>query len=327
MKSNSNYPLSTRQALIQKAKSLSSSSSYSTVGWSNRAGIALTPAAIPGVYTADRPFLWNNIDVGCRMTVIELEGDGLWVHSPVALDGPLREALQKLDAPVKHVVSPNYEHVKFAKQWANAFPEASMWGCPGLMERMPDIDWAGEIPYSCRPPAWPHGSSASTIARPPRCWDWNEIQPLHVDTEVNPFTGTPFFNEVIYYHTPSKTLLTTDLYWNYPKGDGVTNSNYQGLPGKNEEDFGVWELAPQVDTVPLGSRLWKQGMDKVFRPFYLNLMISREKRSPFQDICEFLVHGRWEIETVIPAHGDIIRGKTLIQSVFKDFFNVKEKTR
>jgi hypothetical protein len=329
----SNYPLSTRQALIQKAKSLTSSGtgtgtgSYSTLGWSNRAGMALTPAAIPGVYTADRPFLWNDIDVGCRMTVIELERDGgLWVHSPVALDGPLREALQKLNAPVKYVVSPNYEHVKFAKQWATAFPEASMWGCPGLMERLPDIDWAGEIPHSCRPPAWPdtNASSNSRTNLPPTCWDWNEIQPLHVDTEVNPFTGTPFFNEVIYYHTPSKTLLTTDLYWNYPKGDGVTNSNYEGLPGKDEEDFGVWELAPQVERVPLGSRLWKQGMDKVFRPFYLNLMVSREKRTPFREICEFL-SSAWEIETVIPAHGDIIRGKTLIRTVFQDFFDVKEK--
>lgn len=317
---NAIYPVSTRQALIQKAKSLSSSGSYSTVGWSNRAGLALTPAAIPGVYTADRPFLWNNIDVGCRMTVIELERGGLWVHSPVALDGALREALQKLEIPVKHVVSPNYEHVKFAKQWATAFPEASMWACPGLMERMPDIKWEGEIPYGCRPPAWPEGSSS-----PPRMsWDWNEIQPLHMDTEVNPFTGKPFFNEVIYYHTPSKTLLTTDLYWNYPKGDGVTNSNYQGLPGSDKEDFGVWELAPKVESVPLGSRLWKQGMDKVFRPFYLNLMIQRDKRPPFQAICEFLVNG-WEIETVIPAHGDIIRGKTLIQTVLTDFFNLNKK--
>ena len=90
MKTGDVYPLSTRQALIEKSKSLQGSKSYSTVGWSNRAGTALTPAAIPGVYTADRPFYWNKIDVGCRMTVVEIEG-GLWVHSPVGLDGPLKE--------------------------------------------------------------------------------------------------------------------------------------------------------------------------------------------------------------------------------------------
>jgi hypothetical protein len=53
-------------------------------------------------------------------------------------------------------------------------------------------------------------------------------------------------------------------------------------------------------------------------------MVSREKRTPFREICEFL-SSAWEIETVIPAHGDIIRGKTLIRIVFQDFFDVKEK--
>jgi len=322
IKSDSTYPLSTRQALINKAKSLSTQSKqYSTVGWSNRVGSALTPASIPGVYTADRPFLWNNIDVGCRMTVIELEEGGLWVHSPVGLDGPLQEALSQLNGEIKYVVSPNYEHVKFASQWAKAFPSAEMWGCPGLMERLPEIKWAGEIPYSCRPPTWPQIVDITTP--PPDSWNWNEIQPLHIDTEVNPFTGKPFFNEVVYYHTSSKTLLTTDLYWNYPASDGVTNSNYKAYPYKTE-DFGVWELAPQVEKVPLGSSLWKQGMDKVFRPFYMNLMVQSDKRPKFNEICEFLVEG-WEIETVIPAHGDIVRGKDLISTIFTDFFKLEKK--
>lgn len=317
---DSTYPLSTRQALINKAKSLDTSK-YSTVGWSNRVGSALTPAAIPGVYTADRPFLWNSIDVGCRMTVIELEGGGLWVHSPVNLDGPLREALSQLNGEVKYVVSPNYEHVKFAKEWSRAFPEAEMWACPGLSERLPDIDWAGELPYSCRPPDWPN---ATAVAKQPAgSWDWNEIQPLHIDTEVNPFTGKPFFNECVFYHSPSKTLLTTDLYWNYPARDGVTNSNYNGFPYK-DEDFGVWELAPSIDKVPLGSSLWKVGMDKVFRPFYMNLMVKSDKRQAFTEICDFIVN-TWDIETVIPAHGDLVRGKDLIQTILRDFFKLNQQ--
>jgi hypothetical protein len=319
------FPLSTRQALINKAKSLSPSSSsqqYSSVGWSNRVGSALTPAAIPGVYTADRPFLWNNIDVGCRMTVIELESNGgLWIHSPVGLDGPLRHALEQLNQPVKHVVSPNYEHVKFASQWHRAFPDAKMWGCPGLMERLPEISWAGEIPNHCRPPTWTTNAQVTTCSNK-EFWDWNEIQPLHIDIEVNPFTNKPFFNEVVYYHTPSKTLMTTDFYWNYPKADGIPNSNYRGYPNDNQ-DFGEWELAPQVDKIPIGSRLWKVGMDKVFYPFYMNFMVKSDQQATFQDICTFLIH-TWEIDTVIPAHGDIVRGRDLINSIFKDFFKIKK---
>jgi hypothetical protein len=321
------FPASTRQALIEKAKAIDPAfdpstrkGSYSSVGWSNRAGTVLTPAAIPGVYTADRPFYWNNIDVGCRMTVIELSSGqkdkpDLWVHSPVGLDGPLQEALAQLGT-VKHVVSPNYEHLKFARQWAKTYPDANMWGCPGLSERMPEIDWAGEMPFFCRPPDWP----GSVSRAPAQCWDWSEIQPLHIDCEVNPVTNKPFFNECVYYHTPSKTLMVTDLYWNYPKGDGVTNSNYENVRGK-EEDLGVWELAPAIENVPIGSRLWKNGMDRLYRPVYLNLMVKSDKQPELKAIAKFLIDG-WDVETVIPAHGDIIRGKDFIQGVFRDFFNL-----
>jgi len=326
--------------------------SYSSIGWSNRLGSVLTPTAIPGVYTACRPFLWNTIDVGCRMTVIEISsptdsssssgGDDqkpdLLVHSPVFLDGPLKDAMDKL-GNVRHIISPNYEHVKYAKMWGESYSNAYMWGCPGMMEREPDVRWSGELPYGCRPPTYGGGegsSSAGADSRPMGMWDWSEVQPLHVDVEVNPFTGKPFFNEVVFYHSKSKTLLTTDTYWNYP-GDGITNSNYKSLKTRlgndgstsasDDEDFGVWELAPLVEKVPLTSRLWKVGMDKLFRPFYLNLMIQKKKQDDFKEIATF-VSGlessspNWDIEVVIPAHGDILRGKTFTKEVLRDHFNL-----
>jgi hypothetical protein len=137
-----NFPMSTRQALTQKAKELnpttsssqaSGSFAYTTSSWSNRAATVLTPICLnPGVYTSDRPFFWNSIDVGCRMTVIELPSSkknnkqpDLWVHSPVGLDGPLLDAMAKLGT-VKYVISPNYEHVKFAPAWHQAYPNADM---------------------------------------------------------------------------------------------------------------------------------------------------------------------------------------------------------
>lgn len=289
----------------------------------------LTPASIPGVYTADRPFYWNKIDVGCRMTVVKLTGNeninncDLWVHSPVALDGPLQKALAQLGT-VKHVVSPNYEHVRFAKQWADAYPDACIWGCPGLPDREPLTRWTGQIPYGCRPPQWSSEDvSASPFPSPPEeMWDWNEIQPLHVDCEKNPFTGDAFFNECVFYHTASKTLMATDLYWNYPKGDGVTNSNYEGLPGSKEEDFGDWELAPSVEKIPFGSKFWKFGMDKIYLPFYMNLMVMGDSTNQFRDLASFIYgkNGGWDVETVIPSHGDILRGKTFIKSVLKNHF-------
>lgn len=305
--------------------------------WSNRYGKVITPASVPGVYTCDVPFYWNKIDVGGRMTIIQLSTkDGnsnkpdLFIHSPVGLNPSLLEALDQLGT-VKHVVSPNYEHVKYAKEWADTFPDAYIWGCPGLAEREPHVRWTGEIGYKTRPSGYIDqyelGDAKQIVNADERMWDWSEIQPLHMDVEVNPFTGKPFFNEVVFFHTKSKTLLTTDLFWNYP-GDGITNSNYDDLKEKNGEDFGVWELAPIVDRVPFGSRAWKFGMDKVYLPFYLKLMIKSDKRDEFEQLTKFLSgldrssSSPWDIQTIIPCHGDIIRGSTFTKQVLKDHFKL-----
>ena len=344
------FPTSIRQALLDKAYP---TGSYSSVGWSNRVGSVLTPVSVPGIYTADRPFYWNNIDVGCRMTLIELSTkskcplDGtikpnVLVHSPVALDGPMIQALQRYT--VQHVVSPNYEHVKYVPQWYQQYPNAHMWACPGLSDIDDRIDWTGEVPYGCRP-------GSTTASYPPEFFDTDEIQPLHVDCEVNPFTGKPFFNEVVFYHAPSKTLLTTDLWWNYPASDGVTNSflrqeeeeeeeeksNSDGAsgnvatPGQDSAEGtvisseavvanGPWELAPSVPEIPLGSRFWKVGMDKLFQPFYMNLMVNQKDRFR-REICGTILD-KWDVETIVPAHGDIIRGKSVIRALLTKHFQL-----
>jgi len=98
------YPLSRKKLmLVDEVKRLNiSKGSYSSIGWSNRLGSVITPAAIPGVYTVDRPFYWNKIDVGCRCTIIQLSSEAkdgskeLLIHSPVGLDPPLIDAVTKL---------------------------------------------------------------------------------------------------------------------------------------------------------------------------------------------------------------------------------------
>ena len=57
---------------------------------------------------------------------------------------------------------------------------------------------------------------------------------------------------------------------------------------EDDEDFGPWELAPSVGTIPLGSRLWgKVGMDRLFYPFYVNLMVGGgSRRDAFGDMAK-----------------------------------------
>ncbi|KAG5192403.1 hypothetical protein JKP88DRAFT_204283 [Tribonema minus] len=167
--------------------------------WSNPKGLDLTPIK-HNVWGAERPFIWNTIDVGGRMTVIKLEDGSLWVHSPVELDPALQQTLAEL-GPVRHVVSPNYEHVKYAQQWIHAYPDATAWACPGLKDKKPDIGYDRTI-----------GTTADAPADWPR-----EIGFVWLNCERVPVLNQAFFSEVVFHHEPSQCLLCTDVYWNYPR--------------------------------------------------------------------------------------------------------------
>jgi Domain of unknown function (DUF4336) len=299
-----------RQTLIERSEELQIvREGYAARSWSNRAGTVLTPVHVDpvGVYSIDRPFYWNGIDVGCRATVIELprtsrsEPPDLWVHSPVHLDGPLLQCLQQLGT-VRYICSTNYEHVKYVSLWYQSYKDtADLWACPGLSERMPELPWKGEIPKGYRPPGgtW----SGPVPADPDGLWEPSILQPLHLNIERNPFTGQPFFNEVIFFHAPTKTLLCTDLFWNYPA---------TGIPNAQHGQDDAWELAPAVDAIPRSSRLWKWGMDQVYAPFYRTFMVT--DAAEYRAIVHHILNV-WEVETVIPAHGDILRGRAFIRSV------------
>ena len=103
----------------------------------------------------------------------------------------------------------------------------------------------------------------------------------------------------------------TDLWWNYP-ADTIPNSQY----GKND----AWDLAPNdIPQVPLKSRLWKFGMDKVYAPFFDNFMVTDadQYRQIAHHICNV-----WDVELLIPAHGDLLRGKDFIRSVLTKHFGL-----
>mmetsp|Transcript_33600 Transcript_33600/g.75425 ORF Transcript_33600/g.75425 Transcript_33600/m.75425 type:complete len:333 (+) Transcript_33600:20-1018(+) len=222
--------------------------------WSNPSGAVLTSLKTD-LWAAERPFVWNSIDVGGKMAVVRLPCGGLWVHSPVELDEALRSSLDAL-GPVRHIVSPNFEHVKWAAQWKEAFPEAILWGTPGMREKFPTIPYDEELPRD---------------SEPPRAWG-GTIRMCFADCERTPVLGTPFFNEVIFFHSPSSTLICTDIFWNYPSD------------------------------LPPGSKLWKFLMDKIYLPFYSRFMVR--SRASLQAVLDCVA--TWEVEGLLPCHGTYI---------------------
>jgi len=233
--------------------------------WSNPKGEVLSEIVPGKLWAAQRAFVWNGIDVGGKMAVVRCEDGGLWVHSPVALDADLKAELAAI-GDVAHIVSPNFEHVKYAPEWIKAFPDANAYGCPGLQADKPDIAYTATI-GSTIPETWP-----------------SEIEACFLDFESNPFTGKPFFNEVVFFHRLTKTFMVTDAFWNYPQ-----------------------------DNVPASTVFWKKGMDKVYLPFYRKLMLKGKEEAFYRAMDTIR---EWPFERVLPCHGTVI--ETGARAAFED---------
>jgi hypothetical protein len=88
------------------------------------------------VVTAPQRLLF--IELGTRMTVIELEGGGLALHSPVPYSLQLADEVARL-GEVRAVVAPNLYHHMHVAPWLSAFPNASLVAPAALAKKRRDL--------------------------------------------------------------------------------------------------------------------------------------------------------------------------------------------
>lgn len=138
----------------------------------------------PGLHVVDAPQRFLGLEIGSRMTVLQLDG-GLLVHSPVAVDPAI---LEPLGEP-RWVLAPNTFHHLHAGPWLDAGLEG--WAARGLPAKRPDLAFEGEIEA---------GAS-----------------PFGTQVELFPLTCFPLTNEIVVLHRPSRTLIVTDLLFNFPR--------------------------------------------------------------------------------------------------------------
>lgn len=144
----------------------------------------LNPIA-PNLWHMERGFKAAGLPVSSRMTVVRFDDGRLWLHSPVRFDETVADQLRGL-GEVAWIVAPNRAHHLFARHAQRMFPQAALYGAPGLAAKRPDLAGLVELGDSVRP-EWQHELDQVCIR------------------------GMPFVNEVVWFHKASATLIMTDV--------------------------------------------------------------------------------------------------------------------
>lgn len=141
-------------------------------------------AVAPEVWVDEIPHKFMGLHFGARMTVVRLPDGGLWLHSPVA-HTPERQAAVEALGPIRYLVAPSLMHHVFVGAWAAACPEASVWAHSALPKKQKSLKIHG------------------FLDRDPAPWAAVMDQVL--------IEGNPTFCETVFFHRPSRTLISADL--------------------------------------------------------------------------------------------------------------------
>jgi hypothetical protein len=120
-----------------------------------------------------------------RMAVVRLPNHELWVWSPIALETQLAREVEALGT-VRHLVAPNKLHHLFLPEWRARFPEARLYGAPGLAAKRPDLAFDAEL-GDAPDPSWQDAFEQCVVR------------------------GSAFMDEVVFLHRASRTALVCDL--------------------------------------------------------------------------------------------------------------------
>lgn len=154
-----------------------------------------------GLWVFEEPLRYMGFEMGRRMTVVRLGDGALLVHSPAALDEPLRGQLDEL-GEVRFVLPASILHGHlYMGQYRDAYPDAKLYGVPGLGRKRPDLRLDRELTESAEP-AWREDLDQKRF-------DGHRL-------------GSRVLNEIEFFHRRSRTLITGDLCFNIGRGWPLT---------------------------------------------------------------------------------------------------------
>jgi hypothetical protein len=201
-----------------------------------------------------------------RMMVVKLIDGSLWVNSPVPV--PF-ETLKQITAlgPVKYLLAATPRHVWRLEGWHALFPEAQLWApraTPFTLKK-------GNLPFT-----------GILSDAPERGWadDFDQLA----------FKGSPFIEEILFFHKESRTVILDDLI----------------------------QINPMMEGKPLQNALFK--LDGAAQPYGgvpLDIRLSFTNRKLARRSLEKLLS--LDFDKLIIAHGDRIEkdAKPFVERAFR----------
>lgn len=152
---------------------------------------------------------------------------------------------------VTDIVAPNLFHCAGIDQASTLYPEARVWGVPGAAKLKPKTKWT----HLLTEPTWPYGPELLAI----------------------PLGGMPQINETVFLHSPSKSLIVTDLCFNLTETEGLGARLILGM-------FGTYK---------------RLGVSRFF------LKYVKDKAAFQNSINRIFAH---DFENIVLSHGELVRG-------------------
>ena len=148
------------------------------------------------IWTVDGPdVVFSGVSMNTRMTIARLRDGKLWIHSPIELSDATKAVVDDLGGAVAALIAPNKYHHLFIDRWLDLYPDAGVFAHEELIGKVPSLAHA-EILTNTAP----------------------GVYSGDVDQVI--FEGNRMFQEVVFFHRPSRSVIFTDLVQNL-RTDGV----------------------------------------------------------------------------------------------------------
>jgi hypothetical protein len=200
------------------------------------------------LWVAAAPQTFLGFHLGTRMTIVRRPDGGLIVHSPLALSDALRGETDAL-GPVRCVIAPNVYHHLYAGQWTAAYPDARLVAPKGLEKKREDLRIA-----------------AFLEDEPDECW---------ADTLSQVRVQGTLLKETVFFHAPSRTLISSDLLENFDSSPHWPTRMY----------------------LKVGGIHGKPGVSRVLRVMYRD---HEKVRAALERVLA------WDFDRIVLGHGNVI---------------------